>query len=322
MSDVRAIFDQVAGRAADAPDAREQLALLLTKAAGQDLLECAKSFDAAGQPPLPRFVVFDEARKPVASPPQIAWRRELDWVPGLLTRLTPNQLDMLTAVNRWLRDGGADRPVVPTAERSVELFDDEKAIDRHRGGATLWQPGRLTHQLLRCEPTGTPLVSEPSGDGDRLLLVENQATFVSARRVLRKRSGVRFGAVAWGQGHQAPSRLPYVLQLPSVPSVVEYFGDLDVEGLEIAAALTARAAEARLPAVVPCKPLYDLLAMAGSSAVDAAPVAASRADRLVRWLPAGHRDWAYSLLTSGRRAAQERVGYESLMSSTEWAAAM
>ena len=320
LPQIRAVFDRLDPYAMTSADTRSRLADLLTQAEAAGLLSCARARDDAADPPLPTFVTFDELRRTRQARPPVAWRDELAWAASPGRRLTDLQFDMLTAVNRWLRDGGAGRPIVPSAERSVELFNDEKAIDERRGGAGLWRPDRLTLELLRCEATVTPLVWEPAGDGDRLLLVENQATFVSAIRVLQSRTGVRFGAVGWGQGNQAASRIGYVRHLPGPPTVVEYFGDLDVEGLEMAAAITDTAAAAGGAQVVPCVPLWELLSQRGSTPSRKPPSDPTVAARLVSWLPSHLQQWAVGLLTEGRRAAQERVGFELISSDDAWSA--
>jgi hypothetical protein len=50
---------------------------------------------------------------------------------------------------------------------------------------TLWSEERLTHELPRCTPSTTPFAYEQVGDGPRLLVVENQATFASTRDLPR-----------------------------------------------------------------------------------------------------------------------------------------
>jgi hypothetical protein len=51
-------------------------------------------------------------------------------------------------VNQLLQTGGADRPVVPVRERSLELFGDE--LGALLGGALFRGDRRLTLELLRC----------------------------------------------------------------------------------------------------------------------------------------------------------------------------
>ena len=60
----------------------------------------------------------------------------------------PDEYALLERVAGWLRDNLA--PVrVPAEERSAELFDDEKALDRYRK-TRLFAPGALTLDMLAC----------------------------------------------------------------------------------------------------------------------------------------------------------------------------
>ena len=64
-------------------------------------------------------------------------------------------------VNEWLYVS-RDELVVPARERSLEVFGDEKALDR-LAGAALFGPGRLTLALLRCRRVVPRLHCEPAG---------------------------------------------------------------------------------------------------------------------------------------------------------------
>src|SRR5260370_9171997 len=101
-------------------------------------------------------------------------------------------------VNQWLHDS-RDHLVVPSRERSLEIFGDEKALDRLIGTA-LFAPGRLSLELLRCRRVVPRLHCEPVGKGRVLLVVENSDTFNSLAEVLRGRNYHRVGLAGWGAG--------------------------------------------------------------------------------------------------------------------------
>jgi hypothetical protein len=296
------------------PDARSRLAELLTQAADAGLLRPSQRVDRAGLPMLPAFVTLppEPSRDEPLSPTMIL-RDELAWARD--GRFSAEQRRMLEAVNRWLRDGGSTRPVVPAEERSLELFDDEKAIVRRAGGDGLWGRGRLTLELLRCERMATPLVWEPCGTGRRLLIVENQATFLSTLRVLRETADHDYGGVSWGQGKMAPSRIGYATRLPFPVAAVDYFGDLDLAGLDTARSACTAAQQAGLSAG-PQVALWELLL--GCRTVAGAPVSATQASDAAAWLPAKLRGNAIAVLTSGKRIPQERLGYERLAVDRAW----
>ncbi len=296
--------------AAQAIDARERLARRLEEGAAGGQWETARSFDKRGDPPLPKFVTLP-AQKPTSRPRPVAWRPELSWAASL--RLLRSQHDVLVAVNGWLaRTVDDDVPVVPAAERSLEIFGDEKLIGVEVGGATLWQAGRLDAELLRFERDAPLIVWEQAGDGDVLLVVENQATFMSAVRVLRELGSDRYGAVAWGQGSACPSRIATAERAGM--RTLEYFGDLDAGGLRIAADVDAAAREAGLGPVTPAVALYDLLLEHGV----AQQTAAVSDPAGLGWLPVHQRGPVEALLAGGCRYAQEAVSYTVLRQHPGW----
>lgn len=298
------------------PDARAELSRHLDAAAELGLLALSAGKDRAGVPPLPTFVMLPAAPRPVVPlRPRVVWHTALAWAADL--RLNDRQHAWLLAVDRWLRDGGVTRPVVPSEERSLELFDDEKAIQERIGGETLWGPGRLDLALLRCERTLTPFIWEATGPGPRLLVVENQATFRSVVNTLRRAApGHAYGGVVWGQGRMAAGRIAYATELPVLIHWIDYFGDLDVEGLEIADE-TCRAAALAGFIAGPQIPLWTRL-------LSARPIPArtrtdsSRAARAIRWLPEPFRARALDVLGAGKRIPQERVGFELLAADAGW----
>src|SRR6266566_5040143 len=89
--------------------------------------------------------------------------------------------DVQTAISRFLRVRTA-APIVPSRERSLELFDDEKRLEQL--ARTDWfGPDRLRLEQLRCEPVAPPFAWQPLGDADNrddgsvLLAVENHTTY-------------------------------------------------------------------------------------------------------------------------------------------------
>jgi DNA-binding NarL/FixJ family response regulator len=97
------------------------------------------------------------------------------------------------------------------------------------------------------------------------------------------------------------------------PAALAYFGDLDLRGLEIAAAGERFAAELALPHFEPAESLYRLLLEHGRPANVESPPEAGRARAAVRWLPDQLRPPALDVLLGGRRLAQEAVGLEVLL---------
>jgi hypothetical protein len=254
---------------------------------------------------LPRTAAPSDALRPVGVP----LRGELaSW--AAILPLSQTQRHVLLAVNDWLRrTNGGDTPEVEAAERAYELLRDEKAFDSTppRGGATLWAPGRLTFQLLRCHRTPTPLTWEPTtssvGQPGSVLCVENHATFRTMLRVLRAHSRPPWLAVAWVQGRNT-APLESLADLPFTVTRLDYLGDLDPAGLAIAAAACAAAQRAGIPAG-PAEQLWALLIQQPDR--PGPQISDPDARRLVSWLPDAIRERAHDLLIAGHAIPQEAL---------------
>jgi hypothetical protein len=308
-------FASVAPVDASATDARGRLARTLRAAERDGAWRCSKRTDAAGRPPLPAFVELPAPELAAQPDPRaVAWRPELAWA-AALTRLSDRQHHLLLAVNAFLRDAGGDRPLVPVEERSLELFDDEKAISGRAGGETLWGEGRLSLELLRCVPSNTPFAYERIGAGDRLLVAENQATFATLRDLLRKVPGHPYAAVVFGLGRSAQTSIGYLTELPFDVRSVDYFGDLDVDGLEMARACLEAARRAGVEAQLHLR-LWQLLLT--QRPTPAKPHRPARVEAACTLLPDPLHVDALTLLQSGQRIAQERCGRELLSATPQW----
>jgi hypothetical protein len=283
-------------------------------AAGRVSLPAKRSWDRGGQPPLPNFVRLDRApRAPTrVDGHTVAWHPDLHWAAGL--RLSEEQLEVLLAVQRFLRDGGAKR-VVPIRERSLQLLGDEKRLETLLAGP-LFAPGRLTLGALGCRVVRPPFVFRQLSDAPTLLVIENHTTYDTLLGQLRGGGDVagcgEVGVIAYGAGRQFEAAVSYVAELPAAVDRVLYFGDLDDPGLEIAVNAARRSAELGLPVVEPAGGLYRLLFEVGRAAPWERAVTRSRAQRLAAWLPEDVRARAVALLVAGERLAQEAVGVDVL----------
>jgi hypothetical protein len=288
----------------------------------------AKHWDCGRRPALPLWVHRVAERRPVrqavvvpddvvaALPPHAM---------AALAGLRPGASDVavLARVAAWLRNGGAERPVVPSRERSVQVFGDEKRLDRLAGGR-LFTAGVLSLDLLRAETVPVPLTATwvPGHlPGEPLcLVVENHHTWVSLRRAARASAGRHAGIhVGWGAGEQFRQGVAGVRLLEPPATEVAYFGDLDPKGLETPTEAAGKARAAGLPPVLPALGLYHLLIRVGVGQRTGAGLVAADARAKATWLGplAGP---AMEYLQAGVRLPQEYVGSEALAGTTpaEW----
>lgn len=305
-----------------APERRARLAAALDELVEAGVLVASRTVDRSEWPPLPRFVVLvDRTADPPVGPEATGypWRPELAWAARLPLRRS--EFDALRAIQAFLRDRGASAPVVPIAERSLELFGDEKRLDALRRNRRLFAPKRLSLELLRSRLYAPPFVFRRVGDGPVALVLENVATYRSVLATLPP--GCPVGLVVFGAGGNFAASVGYFAELtdegvrPSITQI-RYFGDLDRRGLEIPIVADVAARDAGLPAVRPAVGLWAKLLRDGRRGPHPA-VEPDVADRLAMWLPASLRSAAREVLISAARLAQEAVGTESLAADPTWA---
>jgi hypothetical protein len=286
------------------PERRSQLADALAMLTEAGMLTPARSFDRSETPPLPVRVTLPAQPVTVtgrALARGVPWRPELAWAAS--APLTVGQVGVLQTVNAWLRDRGRDDDVVPLRERSLEVFGAEKRLDGLLA-TSLFGPDRLSFELLRTFRAHPPLPTRRVGDGPVMLVVENADTFDTMTRTL---TGIRtaVGVMAWGAGGGFEASVLSVADVPGITDVA-YFGDVDADGLRIAASAAATAVATGLPLVRPAAGLYRLLMEVGVPQPGEDIVDAERAKQLALWLGESAAA-ATEFLMSGCRLAQEAV---------------
>lgn len=248
-------------------------------------------------------------------PSTIQWEPEMQFV--VVAKATVNPQDLLR-LNDFFKSRDGRRPVVPIKERSLQIFGDEKRLDALAGSA-LFRADRLSLDLLQCEIVGEPLGwRRGPTDTGKILVVENAATWHSYSRW---NAQVRqFTAVVYGCGNrfaESVHHLAHILSECSTPQRVFYFGDLDAQGLRIPTQASAKATSLNLPRVEPDIWSYShLLEVGRNSAVPYETVEPASLEEY-EWL-SQLAEPVRQILESGRRVAQEHIGWEFLNVQTKW----
>lgn len=173
------------------------------------------------------------------------WHPRLHWVFGLRA-LMQDQVAFLKRVHFGLVAGWFEQPEC-LKYRSLQLTGDEKRLEElHRG--ILFGPERLTLEMLGCEPESLPLASEHFSDAPTLLIFENSAPFMLARRILAAAIRPAIGRLAYGAGKQVLKAVGYLPMVEPVITEIQYVGDLDAEGMSIATEFQ------RLSKAIPVRP--------------------------------------------------------------------
>lgn len=272
-------------------------------------------YDRTGSPPLPLWVEWIV----MMAPPDIVVRPSIAWAPELRFACDlrfPAQIADCLKFQSFLAAGGATRPLVPIKERSIELFGDEKKLDRLKE-TVIFAPGRLTLEHLRCFVVSPPLVFEPGPalgpEARSILVIENHSTYDSFCRWNAVTSS--FAAIAYGAGDAFRSSVGFlakIIEETGAAGPIYYFGDLDFDGIRIPLQAGRNATAQHLPPILAHPELYArLLANARTELLTAGEAWPLRDDFLA-WLPASIRVPAHDLATRGFRLAQEWLGYEAL----------
>lgn len=169
-------------------------------------------------------------------------RVESSWAPALAflsgISLPESVFINARAIETFFLGSQEEMQIVPIKERSLEIFGDEKKLERVLKGS-LFGPGKLDLERdLRCRIVKSPLLGEigPSSPIKRsVLVIENFSTYHSFcewNKVSGEYQGIFYGA---GQAFLGADISVFAddNQNPGWNGMIEYFGDLDGEGLRI-----------------------------------------------------------------------------------------
>jgi hypothetical protein len=240
------------------------------------------------------------------------WHPKLQWV--LQRRyVNPSDIEFLTRVNQGLVEGWFEENE-PFKYRSLQLTGDEKRLTTLASSA-LFGAGKLTLEMLGCEPEVLPLAVARVSTEPTMLLFENAAPFMVARGVLSKTSPTRIGCLGYGAGKQLVKSVGYFSLVEPPVREILYVGDLDAEGIRLAAQVS------RMSTHVPVRPAthFHLAMFASASALgfsDGLPVTDEHTRHLspftLEYLDVQVRGRASTLVRSGRRIPEEVIS-RSLM---------
>lgn len=274
-----------------------------------------------GDVALPTSFVLEDAQPRSFTPNRATshpWVADLRWVAGV-TRLPEPTLERLIRLNRWLANN-RNRSIAPVRERSLEIFDDDKVLEKLlRRGGVLAAPGRLPAEL-RVEIVHPPMAVEriPGSSGRGLLVVENGTTFRSVVRAAQFHAAagpIDLGWVGYGSGEQLTAILPSVAGLNPPPVFIGYFGDLDPKGLTIAAAGAAVELDG-LPSLAPNRLLYRWLL--GHGRPQRNTKRGAWPEPGLGWLGPELSDELHRRLADDGWLAQEWVNIDLLLASRDW----
>jgi hypothetical protein len=273
-----------------------------------------KLWDRTSQISLPALIDLSlvAAKDPASDWKSYPWHPQLQWV--LKSRhIRSEEFQFLQRVNQGLAEGWfTDREAFKY--RSLQLTGDEKRLEKLCRGM-LFGPDKLSLEMLGCEKEILPMVIAPISVAPVMLLFENAAPFMLARRVLSDLGNSRVGCIGYGGGTQLIKSVGYFSMIDPCVQEIYYVGDLDAEGLQIGATLQRKSNE------VPVRPATMFhFAMFESAVLLRSPEGwRTKDDRsrqvsesVLEFLDVGIRDRARQLIQNGRRIPEEVIS-SSLM---------
>lgn len=184
------------------------------------------------------------------------WAQELTFLADLPLEVNNDWL----ILDRWLKNGGRSADIIPVRERSLEIFNDEKRLDsflRRKPFAT----GLVSLATFNCYYVAAPIAWQPGPEAARSfpgIVIENSNTYATVCE-FNKRGGW-FAYVAYGGGNAFTATQEGAGEVAADygHDTIYYFGDIDWDGLQIAA-IAARRLATRKTMLLLYETFYQLL---------------------------------------------------------------
>ncbi|SEF22298.1 Wadjet anti-phage system protein JetD domain-containing protein [Variovorax sp. NFACC27] len=309
LDEIRRHFYAAFPEVQDSPHRGAQLlkSLQELEITGHLRLPARGSWERLGQPPLPLWITLSGAQPQAERRDYgtIAWAPELDFWP----QLKAPQLEALMPVNDFLLGRRGLLPLVPAKERSLEIFGDEKRLERISQSGMLF--GKLPLSALSCFQVSAPLPYRPgAAPGRPALVLENKDAYWSFGEWNTKSN--YFSAVVYGGGEAFQSTGAALAQMMHEVGAGHalYFGDLDPKGIRIPLEFN-RKTELGQPQVSPAVELYAWLV---SNGVCRAKPECTEApsDLASAWLEEPLASAIQAIWRQGKWLPQEALGFEKL----------
>lgn len=184
---------------------------------------------------LPRWIVIlDTKKKPLKKDVHsIPWHPALSWI-STVQRLNQNTIINLIKLNDFIVSRGLQElKRIPIKERSLEIFGNEKILDKWVNRS--WFSEHITLEQLGCYKTYEPFAAKITSqtDNHRAIIIENRDTFDSFWRSNEQVAPPPYNYVIYGHGKAIEERILWIKDFDTEITTIDYFGDLDQEGINI-----------------------------------------------------------------------------------------
>ena len=272
-----------------------------------------RGWDRSGSPALPRTASLHDVERSRRSAKAYAWLPDLAFAADERHPVRRAYLEAINAFMVSVRDRSLSP--VPTRERSLQIFRDEKRLDLIRKGEPTLFEGRISLDDLHCYPIAPPLPFETPDNpstGRPVLVLENYHSYDSFQRW--NRDAGLYAAVAYGGGNafrQGAGNLDELI-LRTAADGAFYVGDLDPAGIDTLLGVNERRWAEGRTLVKPHRGLYAWLLAHGCQCKLGKVPRDGLVVRLAEVFPTGIAHALGELWSKGLRIPQESFGLEQL----------
>lgn len=229
-----------------APGQRETLSYLVDQLClqGFERPRDKRRVDRTALPVLPLWLYTPKGDKNAISKEVYIYRsEELAFLNDVRNRIRD---DRWKRIDGWFLSGKASAFFIPMRERSLEILGDEKGLDAMTN-SPFFRKGKISLATLRCFRVPEPIPYSVKADSRSrsCLVIENATTYFTFRKW--NEAAREYRAVAYGGGNAFSCSWEGLIELSGQVEEIEYFGDIDGEGLRIPWAVSKYIEQTGLP---------------------------------------------------------------------------
>ncbi|KKN14009.1 hypothetical protein LCGC14_1000480 [marine sediment metagenome] len=208
----------------------------LEKSSMIELPKTEENWDHNTLPQLPYWIKVKRSKR--KSPPtpwkEFPWRKELLWA-SKLKNVRIMTFEILKNLNEYFKNHEKDDIQMPIKERSIQIFGEEKVLDRIV--QRKWFKENLSLEILNCYKTHEPFPSKTflGAKKDKVIIIENRDTFDSFCKVNASFESPYYKHIIYGSGERIKDTILWINNLDPKIKLIEYFGDIDINGFAIPA---------------------------------------------------------------------------------------
>ena len=277
-------------------------------------------WDDSSVPSVPKWIKISRmsSQKERALWKKYPWHPQMIWA-SELKNIQESSFESLKQLNQFFVNlGGGSVGLMTIKERSLQIFGDEKKLDSLTTRS--WFQDHVSLEDLGCYRTIEPFASKtfPKAKATRTIIIENRDTFDSFCKVNERINSPFYKYIIYGCGDKIEGRIRWVNEFDPEIRVIEYFGDLDHNGLAIPHRINQIFKDNNDPHRIKMAKVfyYRLVELAREQRplFDNLPSSGKIHNYLFFLLPEDQK-FVNFLLQQGQRIAQELLNYEEVYKS-------